>query len=196
MSYRDIDVWYSRIFRRVVTGIDDQSDLPVPWFTHNIWRDLQWTGYVGQCQDIQECLSFGLNLEKTKTWLIVSPRVADPRFQALLSSLENIEWRWHGRPIQHMNKPAFDGGGPYDVRPADEVNIEEWLRDLGDIIEGRRTWSGPGKLHGKLIRPHLQLMRRVGAASTDQDANDVEENMRRVMSDLRPMVSYLTGGRR
>lgn len=196
MSYRDIDIWYSRIFREVVTGVDRESDLPVPWFTHNIWRDLQWTAYVGPCQGSTECLGFGLNLESTPTWRIVQGRVALPRFEQLLSSLVDIEWRWHARPRQIMKNPPFEHGGPYYTRPVAEVQVEGWLRELDDIIQCRRRWSDPGRLYDKPMRPQLQLMRCVGRASTDQDADGVVRNMQAVMRELHPMISYLTGGRR
>lgn len=195
MAYRPIDIWYSRIFRRVVAGIDDESDLPVPWFTYNIWYDLQWTAYVGPCQTSDECLAFGLNLEKTPTWVKVHPRVAMQAFQDILSSLDNIEWRWHGRPRQKMRNPPFDGGGPYAVMPVREVNVHDWLPQLDSILDGSWTWRG-GNLHGGLIRPHVQLMRCVGVASMEQSSDEVAASMRATMSALQPVVSFLTGGRR
>lgn len=195
MAYRHIDVWYSRIFRGVVAGIDDESDLPVPWFTYNIWYDLQWTAYVGPCQGSDECLAFGLNLEKTPTWVRVRSRLATPRCQEVFSSLDDIEWRWHGRPRQKMPNPPFEGGGPYAVVPATEVNIQGWLPELDAILSGTRTWRG-GNLHGGLIRPHMQLMRCIGPPSMEQCPDSVAANMRATMSALQPVVSLFTGGRR
>lgn len=195
MTYNDVDVWYGRIFRTVVASVDDESDLPVPWFTYNIWRDLQWTAYVGPCQGHDQCLAFGLNLEKTPTWRLVQKRVESPEFKDIISSLHDIEWRWHGRPRQIMRNPPFEGGGPYAVRPTNQVSVDEWLQELYPILDGSRKWKG-GSCHGGLIRPHLQLMRYIAPASIQQSANGVAIAMRATMFELKPVVSLLTGGRR
>jgi hypothetical protein len=194
MACKDINIWYSRIFCSVVKSIDADSDLPVPWFTCKIWRDLQWTAYVGQCQGNDKCLAFGLNLENTPTWTRVRPRLELPRFQEIISSLDAIEWRWQGRPRQKMKNPPFEGGCPYAIMPANEVNVREWLPDLDAILSGRRTWEG-GNLHGRLIRPHMQLMRRVAPASMEQLPDTVAANMRMTMSLLQPVVLFLSDGR-
>jgi hypothetical protein len=93
-----LNAWYCDIFIDMAGGIDSESNLPVPWFAKNIWHELQWSGYVGACQNRTNQLVFGLNLEFTATWRRIRPQFHTGTLERLFSSLSNTEWHWYGRP--------------------------------------------------------------------------------------------------
>ena len=159
---------------------------PVQWITRNIVSDLQWSGYrVEFSQD----LFFGLNLEFYDLWQWVRPRLADPRWPAILASLEDVEWHWWGRPGFRRRNPPFKELGP--PLPVAEVEVGAWLRELDRILD-----RAPGSCwddRGRPMRPQMQMMRRVGGGSQETSGPDLKGNIRQVTEDLRPVIDLLRG---
>ena len=162
-----------------------ESDLPVPWFARNIWRRLQWSAYVGECQG-PKGLGFGLNLEFLPEWRAVRRRLTTENMRNRLEGLHHYEWHWQGRPgFLIKNPPVYPLAAHQLVQ---EIDINAWLHELDEILRGEKKCPNDWKM-----RPQLQIMQRVGNARIDENMRTVEDRIRQIITDMQPLITLFRG---
>lgn len=178
---------YRKVFMEEMGQLYKESNQPVTWFAHNYWDKLQWAAYIGECQGFN-ALACGINLEFRPAWRKVHPRLSVNAIAPLLEVLGEDEWHWLGRPGFLCRNPGIVN--LYDTRlKVKQIDLSKWLYDLKDIMDNRVTWeNGP-----KLMRPQLQIMRRVGDSSLTQDMEEVRHNIRVAMRDMKPVMDLFSG---
>lgn len=159
-----------------------------PWFCKDISRkrDLQWGGYLGRIGSEEKVLAFGLNLEFTRAWGRVYPKIRGnlQQLSALLNRYPNYEWHWWGRPGMIAKNPPRRNLAP-EVW-ANQVDVTKWVSELEDILERRKMWSVTVPM-----RPQMQIMRNVGLSDPPTDRVLIRENIQQVVYELEPLVAFL-----
>lgn len=181
---------YRDIFSEMAGLPDKERYSCVPWFAKNIYppKRYQWAGYIGDCQG-PNALAFGFNLEFRPEWQTASRSLTAHRLAEVLAPLADDELHWYGKPgFPYRNPPHLALPPMPGEQTVEQADLELLMWQLNKILDDKILWSARG-----LMRPQIQVMRRIGDAMAGQDMDIVEKRIREAIVDMRPLVSLMTG---